>query len=202
VAPKTMRYPLPSFPTKLGLMSRARLLALVLVVACPLALAQEPAPAPVARQNPQLLAELYRDLWLPFTESYADQEAEAYVALLAPDFIRVDGDRKGVRNFAEYTTAIRRTFAGWLDREEKAGISFRFFERIVRGDLASERGVYELTLADNDGNVERIYGQFHVIARKIEGRWRMVVDYDSTENGSIDRGAFLAAAAVDDFKRF
>lgn len=183
-------------------MSRAVLFLIALAALAPVLSAQEPAPAPVVRQNPQLLAELNRDLWMPFTESYADQEAEAYVALLAPEFIRVDGDRKGVRNFAEYTTAIRRTFAGWLDREEKAGISFRFFERIVRGDLASERGVYELTLADNDGNVERIYGQFHVLARKVEGRWRMVVDYDSTENGAIDRGAFLAAAAVDDFKRF
>lgn len=185
-------------------MFRAALFALVGLIAAraPGLSAQDAPPPPAARQNPVLLAELNRDLWVPFSEAYADQDAEAYLALLAPEFVRVVGDRKQVQNFTEYATAVRRSFAGWQDREDKAGISFRFLERIVRGNLASERGVYELTLADNDGNVERIYGQFHVIARKVEGRWRMIVDYDSSEGGMIDRASFLAAAAQEDLKRF
>lgn len=154
------------------------------------------------RQNPALLAELNDQVWIPFSDAYTDNNVDAYLALHAPDFIRVEGDNKRIRNLAEYSTAVRRSFEGWEDREEKAGISFRFLERIVRPDFASERGVYELTLADNEGNVERLYGQFHVIARKLEGRWRIAIDYDSSEGGTIDRAAFLAAAAFDDFKRF
>lgn len=189
-------------------LSLALLSTLAFFAASARALAQEDmlvasaAPSTPSRQNPALLAELNRDIWTPFSEAYADGTHEPYLALHAPDFIRVEGGRKNIRNLAEYSTVVRRTFEGWADREEKAGISFRFFERIVRGDLASERGVFELVLADNDGNVERFYGQFHVIARKIEGRWRILVDYDSDENGTIDRADFLAAAAEDDFKRF
>lgn len=176
------------------------LLLLALSAALPAA-AQEPPAAP-ARQNPAVLAELNRDIWAPFSDAYADGDPEAYLALHAADFIRVDGDRKRIRSLGEYAGAVRHSFAGWAEREEKVGISFRFSERIARPDIASERGVYELTIADNDGNVERLYGRFHVIARRIDGRWRIVVDYDSSENGTIDRSHFLAAAAVDDFKRF
>ncbi|HYC70157.1 MAG TPA: DUF4440 domain-containing protein [Opitutaceae bacterium] len=183
-------------------MRRAVLLAFVLTILPSLIRAQEAPPSAPARQSPALLAELNRDLWTPFSDAYTDGDAEAYLALQAPDFVRVEGDRRIIRTLAEYSTLIRRTFDGWKDRDEKAGISFRFLERIVRGDLASERGVYELTLADNDGNVERIYGRFHVISRKIDGRWRIAMDYDSTERGTVDRGAFLEAAAFDDLKSF
>jgi len=178
-----------------------KLATLLLALAC-LALPSLAQHAPPVRQNPVLLAELNNDIWLPFSEAYTDGDSAAYLALLAPDFLRVEGDRKVIRNLADYTTSVRRTFEGAADREEKLNISFRFTERIARGDLASERGIYELVLADNDGNVERLYGRFHVIARKLEGKWRLVMDYDSNEGGTITRATFLAAAFLEDFKRF
>lgn len=163
------------------------------------ALAQD---APPARQNPVLLAELNADIWVPFTEAYTDGDVPALLALLAPDFIRVEGDRRQIRALADYATSVRRTFEGAADREEKLNISFRFTERIARGDLASERGVYELVLADNEGNVERLYGRFHAVARKLEGKWRLLLDYDSNEGDTVTRAAFLAAASAEDFRRF
>ena len=174
---------------------------LLLSLAC-LALTAVAQVAPPVRQNPLLLAELNADIWIPFAEAYNDGDAAAHLALHAPDFIRVEGDRKVIRPLADYATSVRRTFEGAADREEKLNISFRFTERIARGDLASERGIYELVLADNDGNVERLYGRFHTIARKLEGKWRLVVDYDSSEGGAVTRADFLAAAFHEDFKRF
>lgn len=162
--------------------------------------AQTP-PAP-AKQDPALLAELNAQIWIPFHEAYRDGEAEKYIALHRPEFIRGEGSRKVVRTLDEYAAGVRRSFAIWKERGLKIDLQFRFFERIVKGAQASERGIYRFTLTANDGKTQTFYGQFHTFSRKVDGRWQFVVDYDSDEGGAVDAGRYDAAAAVDDFSRF
>lgn len=162
--------------------------------------AQTP-PAP-AKQDPALLAELNAQIWIPFHEAYRDGEAEKYIALHRPEFIRGEGSRKVVRTLDEYAAGVRRSFAIWKERGLKIDLQFRFFERIVKGAQASERGIYRFTLTASDGKTQTFYGQFHTFSRKVDGRWQFVVDYDSDEGGAVDAGKYDAAAAVDDFSRF
>lgn len=162
--------------------------------------AQQP-PAP-AKQDPALLAEINHHIWIPFHEAYRDGEPEKYLALHHPDFIRGEGTLKVVRTLDEYGAGVRRSFAIWKQRGLKIDLQFRFIERIIKGAQASERGIYQFTLTAADSKVQKFYGQFHTFARKIDGRWQLVVDYDSDESGRIDEAAFLSAATVDDFSRF
>lgn len=177
-----------------------RLLLFFSLLAVTLAFAQQP-PAP-AKQDPALLAELNRDIWIPFHEAYRDGEPEKYVSLHRPEFIRGEGSRKVVRTLEEYSAGVRRSFEIWKQRGLKIDLTFRFHERIVKGAQASERGVYQFALTGPDGKTQKFYGQFHTFARKVDGRWQFVVDYDSDEGGTIDEAKFLAGAAVDDFSRF
>jgi ketosteroid isomerase-like protein len=65
-------------------------------------------------------------------------------------------------------------------------IGFRFAERIVTEDVASERGVYRIVMA-LPGEPERVvYGRFHTFARKADGRWRIAVDYDTDDVAEAD----------------
>jgi hypothetical protein len=58
-------------------------------------------------------------------------------------------------------------------------IAFRFVEHVVSDEAASERGVYRIVMAV-PGEAERtFYGRFHTFARKADGQWRIVVDYDT-----------------------
>lgn len=173
------------------------LLSLTLATA---ALAQ-PQPGP-AKQDPVLLQELNDQIWTPFHEAYRDGEAEKYIALHRPEFIRGEGRPKVVRTLEEYSNGIRRSFTAWQQRGLKIDLQFRFFERIVKGAQASERGIYQFALTNADGRTQKFYGQFHTFARKVDGRWQFVVDYDSDEGGTIDEAKYLAGAAVDDFSRF
>jgi hypothetical protein len=50
--------------------------------------------------------------------------------------------------------------------------------------------------------VRRFYDQFHVIARRQSVRWKIAVDDDSSENGSIGAEHFSAAHAIDDDARY
>lgn len=182
-------------------MFRSLRLPCLLLLATGLTLSAFAQRAP-AKQDPALLAELNRDLWLPFHEAYRDGDAEKYIALHLPDFIRGEGNAKVVRTLEEYADGVRRSFAIWAERQLTIDLQFRFLERIAKGAQASERGIYQFVLTGPDGKVQRFYGQFHTFARKVDGRWRFAVDYDSNEGGTIDEARYLAAAAVDDFSRF
>ena len=160
------------------------------------------AQAQPARQDPALLAELNRDIWTPFHEAYRDGEPKKYLALHRPEFIRGEGSRKVVRTLDEYAAGVRRSFEIWKEGGLRIDLQFRFLERIAKGAQASERGIYQFTQTKPDGTTQRFFGRFHTFARKTDGRWQLVVDYDSDENGTIDETSFAAAAAVDDFSRF
>lgn len=179
-----------------------RLLSLLLTgLALAVSAAAQTPPAP-AKQDPALLAELNAQIWIPFHEAYRDGSAEKYLALHRPEFIRGEGTLKVVRTLDEYAAGVRRSFAIWKERGLKIDLQFRFLERIVKGAQASERGIYRFTVIHPDGKTELFYGQFHTFARKVDGRWQLVVDYDSDEGGRVDAARYEAAAAVDDFSRF
>lgn len=177
----------------------SRLLALLALLPA-LAFSQS-SPRP-ARQDPALLAELNRDIWTPFAEAFADGQPEKFLALQAPDYIRILGNDRVIRPLAEYAAGVKRSFLEWNANEVRVHIGFRFTERIVSGRHASERGIYELVQSNEDGDLDRIYGRFHVISRKIDGRWRMVVDYDSDLGLPADLNTYRAATAPDDFRAF
>jgi hypothetical protein len=53
-----------------------------------------------------------------------------------------------------------------------------------------------------DGERRVFYGRFHTFARKVDGRWRIAVDYDSTEGGTVDADSFAAGTEIDDLAPF
>jgi ketosteroid isomerase-like protein len=153
-------------------------------------------------QNPQradLLKQVNRDIWIPFAEAYAAVDAEKYLKLHSAELIRGEGDRGRVLNLTQYSEGVRRSFEGWKKSGAKVGIQFRFLERIVSEESASERGIYQLSAARPGQEARSFYGKFHVFSRKENGVWKILIDYDSNEKDTIDEKAFQGGAAVDDF---
>jgi ketosteroid isomerase-like protein len=144
-----------------------------------------------------LHAELNRDVWIPFSAAYADRDPEAFIALHDPGVIRVEGNGGWVGGFDEYAGRLREWFQWVAVQEGSLDIRFRFTERHASADAASERGVYRLALGYPDADERLWYGRFHTICRKRDGVWRIVLDYDSDEDGTIGEEAFLAALPMD-----
>ncbi len=185
-------------------MTRLLLRTLLLYSLATLALgfaSAQPMPAP-RPADPARLAELDRDLWRPFSAAYAARDADAYFALHTEDLVRVVSDLKTVQTPAQWRAATEAMFRQMTARREQVAIDFRFTERLVGADAASERGVYRFTITAPGGQVQRFYGRFHTVARRQQGRWKIALDYDSSERGAVDEAAFLAAHAMDDHARF
>ncbi len=144
------------------------------------------------------LREINRDIWQPFSEAYATNDAEKYIGLHAPDFIRANGGQwAGVRNLAEYGASVRKNFTRNTADYRKTTIDFTFFERAAGPETASERGIYRVTSTDKDSLPRYFYGQFHVFHRKVNGTWKIAVDYDSDEDGTINAQTFQAGWPTD-----
>jgi hypothetical protein len=178
--------------------SLALTLCLAALLQAFMAAAQEPPKSPDRRK---LLEELNRDIWIPFTQAYATGNPDQYLGLHSKDFIRGQGDSKRVMNLAQYSEGVRRSFQRWKAEGLKVDLRFRFLERITDDQLASERGIYQLSLTDAKGEVRRLYGKFHVFSRKENGVRKILIDYDSSEGETIDEKAYQAGFALDDFKK-
>lgn len=145
-----------------------------------------------------LLNELNRDVWLPLRTAYAAGDADTFLALNAPDLIRAGGPAKEVLDLTEYGTQVREWFGTVADRGDRLAIDFRFDERLAAGDMASECGVYQITLSLASGEERVLFGRFHTFSRRTDGRWRIAVDYDSTGGGTVGAEDYAAGTPLDD----
>jgi hypothetical protein len=146
-----------------------------------------------------------RDVWQPFSDAYSKSNVGQYLGLHSADFLRV-GDGRILKK-PEFMIEQRITFKRWRERSINLTISFRFTERIASRSHASERGVFCTTALFKDDKTgamkeERYYGQFHVLLRKERTSWKLTMDYDSDENGTINEQSFNQAHALDAFEKY
>lgn len=157
---------------------------------------------PQTPENLERLREINRDIWTPFSEAYATNDAEKYISLHAPDFIRANGGKwAGVKNLAEYGASVKTNFARNTEDGRMARIDFTFFERAAGAETASERGIYRYTDIPKTGAARSFYGKFHVFHRKVNGVWKIAVDYDSNEDGTVGEADFRAGLTPGVFVR-
>ena len=134
--------------------------------------------------------EINKAIWEKFTEAFETYDAELFASLHSKDFIRISSDSKTIRNVENYIDGYRNR---WKNMNSKQTIDFRFTERINNGNLASEKGIYKLTVNLGEQNEASYYGAFHVVMRKEETHWKLLVDYDSNPKSPINEVVFLKA---------
>ena len=147
----------------------------------------------------EALSSLNNELWTPFAATYAAGDADGFLTLYSPDLIRAGGPTRQVIGFDEYATQTREWFRDLSARGSSVAIEFRFTERLAGAELASERGIYRIVGTNADGDHRVFYGGFQTFARRTDGRWRFVADYDRND---ADEDAFTAAYAANDVDAF
>jgi hypothetical protein len=148
------------------------------------------------------LLEINKDIWTPFSEAYASGDADKYLALHSKDFVRASKSGDNTTDLDGYSKSVLRSFNRNAINGSKATIEFRFFERFASSSTASERGIYKYTYYPLNGTPSSGYGKFHVVSRKEDGIWKILMDYDSDENKTIDEDDFEAAFAAHDIRKF
>ena len=152
--------------------------------------------------NIQRLREINRDIWMPFSQAYAEGDDKKYIGLHTSDLIRATGgEMPSIQDIDGYQASSERHFKWNKENGRKAEIAFTFFERVAGPGMASERGIYRYTAITKEGERSDFYGRFHVFLRKVDGTWKIAVDYDSNEDGTIGKEDFEAGVPEEVFSK-
>ena len=115
--------------------------------------------------------------------------------------IRISGGKKIV-DYETYINNYKTRFKNAKNDNTTAGISLRFFERINNDSIASERGIYKFINNKDEHNEQISYGQFHVIFVKENGEWKILMDYDSNNEGNIGEKDYNQAYHINEYNKF
>lgn len=138
-------------------------------------------------------------VWKPFSEAYLQLDAQRYLDLHAVDFLRIGDGR--ILTKQQYTEQQIRNFQRYKQQGITLAIDFRLVERIVNENFASERGIFCTIAHKGTPKEQRYYGKFHVIMRKEQSTWKITMDYDSDERGTINAKSFEEAFALEEFAK-
>ncbi|WP_353778562.1 DUF4440 domain-containing protein [Winogradskyella sp. 3972H.M.0a.05] len=154
----------------------------------------------VFSQNTEELKLINQQIWEPFSKAFETLDSDLFASIHNPALLRVSGDQKTIRFFDAYMAGYKDR---WKDNTSiKHTISFRFFERIADKNIASERGIYKLTMNPGSQKERSFYGQFHVLHKKVDGRWKIILDYDSSENDTINEASYNSAHGIDEYDKY
>jgi ketosteroid isomerase-like protein len=141
--------------------------------------------------------EINEQVWKPFISSFNERDTKSFMTVHSKDVVRSSRDSKTVLNWEEYNKQSEK----WDQQEKKSQsrrqLELRFTERIAGKDQAIDVGIYKTTYIQPDGKTRSFFGRFHVVLRKENGVWKILVDTDSSENNTISEKDFLAAATME-----
>lgn len=140
-------------------------------------------------------------VWRPFTQAIMTQNANAFIALHSKDLVRAEISQKKVMGWDEYKKGMEAGWPRWKESLEKNKTKYtfelRFTERLSNGATAYEVGYFKNESIQPGGEKHVSYGKFHVVLRKENGTWKILVDSDSNEGGSITEEQFQQAKALE-----
>lgn len=149
-------------------------------------------------QNDQ--ADINNQVWKPFTKAIMTQDVAGFIALHSNDVVRAELNSNRVLNYAEYLAGIEKSWPGWKESIQKNRTQYtfelRFLQRISNGAQAYEVGYFK-NESITAGQKRMSIGKFQVALRKENGIWKILVDSDSNEGGTITEEMFLKAKPLE-----
>jgi ketosteroid isomerase-like protein len=150
-------------------------------------------------QNDQ--ADINNQVWKPFTQAIMAQDVAAFLAVHSKDVVRAELTDNQVQNYKEYQAAMEKSWPGWKESIQKNNSKYtfelRFLQRISNGSLAYEVGYFKNESINEKGEKRMYFGKFNVALRKENGIWKILVDSDSNEGGTITEEKFLKAKPLE-----
>ena len=135
-------------------------------------------PAAAAEVDVQRIQQsIDKQVWKPFHDAFENLDGDALNAVYAETVLRAtpDGiDTNGV--FKQYN---RTRFDGSRARAESIALDFWFDSRRTDESTSYEVGFFRIVMTASDGDAVTFYGQFHIVLRKISGRWQITQDWDT-----------------------
>ncbi|HET6768976.1 MAG TPA: nuclear transport factor 2 family protein [Chitinophagaceae bacterium] len=135
-------------------------------------------------QNNKNTKEINEQVWHPFIKAFANGDDELFKSVHSKEVLRVMRDDGAILDYEQYfkkiPDSIKAKWGNW-----KKDIELRFIQRIASDDKAFEVGFYKTTSTNSQtGEQRKNFGWFHVLLRKENGVWKILMDADTGEGAS------------------
>ncbi len=140
-------------------------------------------------------------VWYEFYQAFDSLDYQVMAKIHSKKLIRISGGKKIV-DYETYINSYKTRFKNAKEDNTTNGISLRFFERINNDSIANERGIYKFIKNKDEHNEQIYYGQFHVILIKENGGWKILMDYDSNNEGTIGEKDYNEAYHINEYNKF
>ena len=139
--------------------------------------------------------EINEQVWKPFIKAFDHDDNDAFRAVHSKEVARVIQDDNRLLGYDEYfkkvPDSLKANWANW-----KKNIELRFIQRIASNEKAFEVGYYKTTSTNVTSGEKRTgYGKFHVLLRKENGVWKILMDADAREG--TDEAVFLTGKPME-----
>jgi ketosteroid isomerase-like protein len=141
--------------------------------------------------------EINDQVWTPFIAGFTNGDTDQFMNVHSKELVRSPRDSKSIQTWAEYYQGTKTRNERRKTSGVKSEIELRFTERIATAQQAIDVGIYKTTNISNDGQRHSFYGRFHAVLRKESGTWKILVDTDSSEGGTISEASFTAATPME-----
>jgi ketosteroid isomerase-like protein len=156
----------------------------------PVLLASAAAAQPAQEEQRQI----ENDVWIPLMRASVAFDAEGFLAVQSKDLVRVSVDAGEVYGLDRYQREIREGFPRARARGITRQNEVRFLQRVASDSLAWETGYFRSQVRMPDGEERVRYTRFEMVLRKEGGKWKILVDKDTSDQGKITEAMFEAAA--------
>ncbi|RAV99351.1 YybH family protein [Pseudochryseolinea flava] len=147
--------------------------------------------------NAQSQQEITDQVWKPFIASFNSFDTDGFMKLHSRDVIRSSRDAKRILDWKQYDEEQRQGDLRSKKENRRRTLELRFTERLSNHNQAIDIGIYRTTSFNSKGESRAFYGKFHVVLRKENGVWKILVDTDSSENNTIGETDFNSAALME-----
>lgn len=132
-------------------------------------------------QSDSLQKQINEQVWKPFITSFNNLDADGFMAVHSKEMIRVVQDNNQIYGFDQYYRNNKQGDERTKARNRKRTLELRFIQRIAGNDKALEIGYFKVTTLEPEGKTQSFYGKFHVLLRKENNTWKIIMDADASE---------------------
>ena len=145
-------------------------------------------------QADSLQQQINNQVWKPFIESFNNLDVKGFMAVHSKEMTRVIQDGNSIFGYDQYYRDNERGNAQTKNANRKRTLELRFIQRIAGNDRGFEVGYYKFTNIQPDGSKRYGYGKFHVLLRRENGIWKILMDADASEK--TDESIFQSASPM------
>jgi len=142
-------------------------------------------------QADSLQQQINQQVWKPFIQSFNNLDTKGFMSVHSKEMTRVVQDGNTLYGYDRYYRETEQSNQSTIKANRKRTIELRFTQRIASYNKAFEVGYYKFTSVQPDGTSRNGYGKFHVLLRRENGTWKILMDADASEK--TDEATFQSA---------